>query len=470
MSNKWGIKPEQAQVLMALEELIGRQIPKLEDLSALWIGVKIEDDMVKTLSLYDCKLTFIPEEIGNLYSLQKLFLIRNKLTNLPESLANLQSLQFLDLSENQFSVFPEPVTKLLSLQVLFMNDNQLVSLSNSIRQLKSLHALFLRQNRLRSLPESIGNLKSLESLNLNHNELKSIPNSLGNLTPLVELDLGSNQFTSLPDAITTLTSLKKLLIEENLLTSLPNTLWKLKNLETLFLWHNPWEGEWKEIADRDILTILDYCRQRASINVFLSHAVVDFEISHIKEISEYLQKQDEIYKVFYCEEDLAGNIDDFMDEKLPKCQLVLFFASNKSIYNSEDCKHELELARKHNIQILPIKGPDIDWKELKELNLSRELGYEFEQEDFVAFCQKLYDYILKLKREIHLFEPEQAKIDRERVNFKTSVNNYIDSEGFKEQFEEVWDQFAELFQDLSSGRINSVEYFSKCAQLLKENK
>lgn len=79
--------------------------------------------------------------------------------------------------------------------------------------------------------------------------------------------------------------------------------------------------------------------------------------------------------------------------------------------------------------------------------------------------KKLY----KLKREINLFEPEQAKIDREMLNFKTSLTNYIDSEDFKENFKEIWNQFAEIFQDLSNNRISSDEYFFKVAQLIQKN-
>jgi len=281
-------------------------------------------------------------------------------------------------------------------------------------------------------------------------------------------EAGLAGYGTLPDSITHLKSLKLLDLSGNHLKSLPESLWQLNNLETIKLEGNVWEGEWIEHAKRDAKSLINILRQKALITVFLSHAVVDQDFFRISKISEFLESQDEIYKIFYCEKHLVGNIDDFMNDKLPQCQLVLFFASKKSVYNSEDCKHELELSRKHNIQIIPIKGPDVAWKELKKRKLSRELGIEFDQEDFESFYQKLYDYIKKFKREIHLFEPEQAKVDRERLNLKTTFNNYIDSEDFKENFKEIWNQFAELYQDFSGGRISIDEYFSQSAKLIEK--
>lgn len=344
----------------------------------------------------------------------------------------------------------------------------MITLPESVGNLKSLQILNLDENQLITLPESIGNLKSLQELYLENNQLTFLPESIGNLQSIQVLDMQINQLNTLPESIGNLISLQILYLGRNRLVSLPESMWLLKNLKSIRLGDNSWKEEWREIAERDAPAILEFSRQRASINIFLSHAVVEYETFRIKEIAEYLYKQDEIYKIFYCEEDLAGNIDDFMNVKLPQCQLVLFFASKKSVSNSKDCKHEL--AKKHNIQIIPIKGSDVEWKELEERDLSRELGYEFDQGDFGTFCQNLYDYIKKFKREIDLFESEQAKFDRDWLNFKTSFINYIDTEDFKENFKKNWNQFAELFQDLSNDRITFDEYFSKITKLIEKKK
>ncbi|KKL08850.1 hypothetical protein LCGC14_2224400, partial [marine sediment metagenome] len=42
--------------------------------------------------------------------------------------------------------------------------------------------------------------------------------------------------------------------------------------------------------------------------------------------------------------------------------------------------------------------------DLAQINLSRELGLEFDKENFDRFCSNLYQYILNFKREIDLMD------------------------------------------------------------------
>jgi len=56
MSNKWGIKPEQAEVLFELEKMIGKSIPLVGEIEWDTVGVKIEQDNIIGLGLYKCKL------------------------------------------------------------------------------------------------------------------------------------------------------------------------------------------------------------------------------------------------------------------------------------------------------------------------------------------------------------------------------------------------------------------------------
>ena len=124
------------------------------------------------------------------------------------------------------------------------------------------------------------------------------------------------------------------------------------------------------MANRDIPSIREFCRQKATINVFISHSVSDFDYYKIENISDYLQNQEEINKAYYCEEDLKGNIDKFMKKTVPKCQIMLFVGTQNSIFDSEDCSFELFLARKHKIPIIPIKGIDVSWDDLASIGLS----------------------------------------------------------------------------------------------------
>ncbi|KKL06654.1 hypothetical protein LCGC14_2593890, partial [marine sediment metagenome] len=78
------------------------------------------------------------------------------------------------------------------------------------------------------------------------------------------LVLGENQLTALPESIGNLKSLQELDLKYNQLTALPGSMWQLKNLESIDLDGNNWEGEWKEISEKDISAIREFCRHRVT--------------------------------------------------------------------------------------------------------------------------------------------------------------------------------------------------------------
>ncbi|MFX1323834.1 MAG: TIR domain-containing protein [Promethearchaeota archaeon] len=146
------------------------------------------------------------------------------------------------------------------------------------------------------------------------------------------------------------------------------------------------------------------------MRVFISHAVSDFNRYRIAEIAKHLQKQKEISHVYYCEDDLTGNIDDWMRKTVPRCQLLIFISSNNSL-NSNDCMNEINLARKHNIEITPVLGVDLIWDDLDKLNIKRELGHEYDPMEFEKFCSDLSSYIRKFKIDLEreILEKERKK-------------------------------------------------------------
>ncbi|MHA2391460.1 MAG: TIR domain-containing protein [Promethearchaeota archaeon] len=146
------------------------------------------------------------------------------------------------------------------------------------------------------------------------------------------------------------------------------------------------------------------------IRVFISHAVNDFNRYRIAEIAKYLQKQKEISHVYYCENDLTGNIDDWMNKTVPRCQLLVFISSDNSL-KSDDCMNEINLARKHNIEITPVLGVNLKWDDLDKLNIKRELGREYDPMEFEKFCGDLSSYIRKFKIDLErdILEKERKK-------------------------------------------------------------
>jgi len=149
-------------------------------------------------------------------------------------------------------------------------------------------------------------------------------------------------------------------------------------------------------------------RFRKGYRVFITHAVDDFKRYRIDDLAKFLESQKEIGRVFYCETDLIGNIDQWMNKMVPRCQLLIFFSTVNSI-DSRDCTTELTLARKHNLLIIPILGVGLEWETLKILELDRELGSAYEPMEFETFCNEVYQHVLKYKQSVASEIPEKKK-------------------------------------------------------------
>ena len=80
------------------------------------MGFSVENQRITGIGFFDCGISTLPESIGDLKSLQTLYLDNNKLTTLPESIGNLKSLTYLDLVNNQLTTLPESIGNLTSLQ------------------------------------------------------------------------------------------------------------------------------------------------------------------------------------------------------------------------------------------------------------------------------------------------------------------------------------------------------------------
>ena len=245
MTEKHDLKKEEAEALRELEELIGKPIPRVEDIKESTFGVIIDGDHITMLMLdgnvlrkLGKKLRTLPESIGNLTSLSLLYLRYNYLKTIPESIGNLTSLEYLSFKSNKLETIPESVGNLKFLKILILENNPLKSIPESIGNLSSLKELYLTGTKLTMLPESIGNLSSLSYLSLGNNQLTTLPGSIGNLSSLKTLWLGENRLEVLPETIGNLKSLQVLYLGGNDLTTLPESFKNLTSLKSLFLWRN----------------------------------------------------------------------------------------------------------------------------------------------------------------------------------------------------------------------------------------
>ena len=109
----------------------------------------------------DIQIHTIPESIGNLDDLRKLYLEENNITVLPDSFSNLTALVQLYISFNQLTTLPENFGNLTNLYILDLGYNNINNLPESFLDLSSMTYLWLFNNQLTSLPENFC------SLNLN---------------------------------------------------------------------------------------------------------------------------------------------------------------------------------------------------------------------------------------------------------------------------------------------------------------
>ncbi|NVM52611.1 MAG: hypothetical protein HWN66_02825 [Candidatus Helarchaeota archaeon] len=148
--------------------------------------------------------------------------------------------------------------------------------------------------------------------------------------------------------------------------------------------------------------------KKAPINVFISHAVPDFESHKVKELAEHVSGKKPVNKSFYCEKDLQFNIDEWMEQTVPLCDILIFISTENSL-KSKDCAKELRLARKHDIFIVPLKDTKLNWEKLGKLKLSRELGFEYDTEDHSKTFEEVSTYITKFKADLDKLYVELRK-------------------------------------------------------------
>ena len=145
----------------------------------------------------------LPIEIGNLINLKSMILDDINLKEVPASIVKLQNLEELKLGwnphvdmchgyENSIESLPNDIGKLKSLKKLYLDMNPLEKLPNSMCNLYNLEILSLYACGICELPLNIGLLNNLKELNLWWNDLVVLPRSIVKLTNLKKLTLRDN--------------------------------------------------------------------------------------------------------------------------------------------------------------------------------------------------------------------------------------------------------------------------------------
>ncbi|KAJ0794951.1 putative P-loop containing nucleoside triphosphate hydrolase, leucine-rich repeat domain superfamily [Helianthus annuus] len=226
-----------------LPEDIG-QLECLEELDLRCSKIKHLPDSIcklkhlKNLILDSCKVCKLPENFGQIDSLNRLGLRSTKIRDVPSSICKLKHLEYLDLSEcSELEKLPENLGELESLNGLSVTSTKIRDIPSSICKLKHLKYLNLAYcSELEKLPENLGDLESLITLSVTSTKIRDVPSSICKLKHLKELYLSEcSELEKLPENLGDLESLNKLSVRSTKIRDVPSSICKLKHLKELDL-------------------------------------------------------------------------------------------------------------------------------------------------------------------------------------------------------------------------------------------
>jgi Leucine-rich repeat (LRR) protein len=219
-------------------------------------------------------LISLPEEMGELTSLETLNLTSSTIESFPHSIGKLKNLKNLQLRHTKYlSTLPEVIGDLSSLEKLDLDDSNIASLPSSIGRLKNLENLDLRNTRhLSGLPEEIGELTRLETLTLCFSAIVSLPPSIGKLKNLKRLYLSyTKKLSTLPEEIGKLTNLQKLDLLNSGITALPDSLVCLKAPLVLYIKLTKIPELQQEDHEEFLTQLVQQCQSLVGVFSIVSH-------------------------------------------------------------------------------------------------------------------------------------------------------------------------------------------------------
>ena len=153
-------------------------------------------------------LKSIPEEIGNLTSLQTFFVANGDIESLPESMKNLTSVTDMEIYNcRKMKNFPVVIAQMPMLASVNLSANpQWVDADEGLRAVatgpagESIQILYLNECSLTVLPKEINNMKKLGLLSVASNKISKIESAFPDIS-FTQLYLDNNQITEIPHFI-----------------------------------------------------------------------------------------------------------------------------------------------------------------------------------------------------------------------------------------------------------------------------
>lgn len=172
-----------------------------------WEGITCENGRVRDINLFNNNIVGpIPNEIGNLSSLQNFVLNTNEINGeIPSSIGNLGNLTQIGLWRNSISgSIPAEIGNLVNLRILLLGSNDLTgNIPATIGNLESAVVLDFSFNNIEGqIPEGLDRLNNLKGLILSNNRLEgTIPGALVELDSLTRIKLQNNNLSGCYDDI-----------------------------------------------------------------------------------------------------------------------------------------------------------------------------------------------------------------------------------------------------------------------------
>ena len=197
---------------------------------------------LERLSIAENSLIELPHNFGDFMFLSHLDLSDNKLANLPDSFGKLGNcITELNLKGNRLERLPSTITKFVRVKNMNISDNNLRSLPGLLPDYENfgrdLVSLDVSNNALESCDPWINNVHpfpSLEVINFRKNEINSLDEEcFAMMKNLMVADFSANHIAHMPESISLCQRLKVLRFANNKLAKISNSLGTNQLLEEL---------------------------------------------------------------------------------------------------------------------------------------------------------------------------------------------------------------------------------------------
>jgi Leucine-rich repeat (LRR) protein len=160
------------------------------------------------LELYDTSITRMSGQFPNLLKLE-LCNNRSLSTFSPTTMRSLTALKFFTITDSPLlSKIPNAIGDLRDLRKLWIALCGLTQIPPSIGRLRNLITLDLSYNQIAHVPSNIGNMENLRTLDLKYNKIRTLPEEISNLRNLFVLWVDNNQLQFLPASLETMPNLR----------------------------------------------------------------------------------------------------------------------------------------------------------------------------------------------------------------------------------------------------------------------